>query len=523
MHTDLTGPTMHLRKGIRRPGTKCKGYDHTITGDKMVADLCTLHRQKNQLEDRKNLSHPYEPTIAFQAKTKAACRTPRKLIKVFYGTSFSILLVVRLKGSPSFGITNLYVLFYDNYRTTLPPVENHSSYGRETNHSSSGREPLTLPPAENRSSSGREPLLLFHHSPVLSLLFISLWPRSTPSMPFFTVLSFSDAERIGLDPVDKCRLRNGLLKELFILELVPIKAPFPLNCLLKELFMLELAPINGTFPTLNLRSEFESRSTSASKTAIRDTLFLPFSSYAPGALSDPPLRKDFLPWNVWIALHGISLSERPSVSASATLLTSEPPHPSPNLPFPSHTPPVSPLKPIVPSLLPASPLASTYSLRRPCMADPEVDHGFIFDDQGRTDILCSPFFDVYFSYDETANDYIDRILYQLTLSIEKHIRPGHWVIIGRRPSPPTPATSPPTKVLGFLFLVDLVNAGFTAEWGEMQPPNRWLLIRQQTKSLHLGFRINLPDPYRSVTHVTPDKSPREIPGTRCSFSLPRDL
>ncbi|KAL0911368.1 hypothetical protein M5K25_019504 [Dendrobium thyrsiflorum] len=60
------------------------------------------------------------------------------------------------------------------------------------------------------------------------------------------------------------------------------------------------------------------------------------------------------------------------------------------------------------------------------MGDPDVDHGFVFDDQGRMGILASPFFDVHFGNDETADDYVDRILYQLTLAIEAQIPPGRW-------------------------------------------------------------------------------------------------
>ncbi|PKU64537.1 hypothetical protein MA16_Dca022701 [Dendrobium catenatum] len=82
------------------------------------------------------------------------------------------------------------------------------------------------------------------------------------------------------------------------------------------------------------------------------------------------------------------------------------------------------------------------------MADPEVDHGFVFDDQGRTDILGSPFFDVFLGNDKTVEGYIDRILYQLTLSIEEHLPPGRWIIIGHPPPPPLS-----TKVLGAVFLV----------------------------------------------------------------------
>ncbi|PKU83514.1 hypothetical protein MA16_Dca020667 [Dendrobium catenatum] len=87
------------------------------------------------------------------------------------------------------------------------------------------------------------------------------------------------------------------------------------------------------------------------------------------------------------------------------------------------------------------------------MANPEIDHGFLFDEQGRTDILGSPFFDVFFGNDETVEGYIDRIIYQLTLSIEEHLPPGRWIIVGHPPPPPPPATVPSTKVLGAIFLV----------------------------------------------------------------------
>ncbi|KAL0907333.1 hypothetical protein M5K25_021734 [Dendrobium thyrsiflorum] len=100
------------------------------------------------------------------------------------------------------------------------------------------------------------------------------------------------------------------------------------------------------------------------------------------------------------------------------------------------------------------PSRQSYFSKPVCMADPKLDQGFLFDEQGRTDILRSPFFDVHFSYDdETANDYIDQILFQFTQSIEEHIRPGHWEIIDRHPSPPTPATFPPSRILSASFLI----------------------------------------------------------------------
>ncbi|KAL0906933.1 hypothetical protein M5K25_025468 [Dendrobium thyrsiflorum] len=59
-----------------------------------------------------------------------------------------------------------------------------------------------------------------------------------------------------------------------------------------------------------------------------------------------------------------------------------------------------------------------------CMGDPDVDHGFLYDEQGRVDILQSPFFDVTFGNDRTADEYVNRIIYQLTLAIEDRIPQG---------------------------------------------------------------------------------------------------
>ncbi|KAL0916494.1 hypothetical protein M5K25_014014 [Dendrobium thyrsiflorum] len=103
------------------------------------------------------------------------------------------------------------------------------------------------------------------------------------------------------------------------------------------------------------------------------------------------------------------------------------------------------------SSLTSSLISSKYSQatsKRLCMVDLEFDHGFAFDDQGRTDILHSPFFDVQFSEDDvTIEDYIDRILYQLTLTIEEHILAGHWNIVSRPTNPPSPTPSTTNSAL----------------------------------------------------------------------------
>ncbi|KAL0909810.1 hypothetical protein M5K25_020708 [Dendrobium thyrsiflorum] len=87
------------------------------------------------------------------------------------------------------------------------------------------------------------------------------------------------------------------------------------------------------------------------------------------------------------------------------------------------------------------------------MGDPDVDHGFYYDEQGRVDILNSPFFDVSFGNDPTADEYVERIIYQLTLAIEDQLPAGRWYLVSRRPSSPDSATSPATSTRGLLLLL----------------------------------------------------------------------
>ncbi|KAL0908611.1 hypothetical protein M5K25_023114 [Dendrobium thyrsiflorum] len=49
--------------------------------------------------------------------------------------------------------------------------------------------------------------------------------------------------------------------------------------------------------------------------------------------------------------------------------------------------------------------------------------------------------------DDTADEYVDRILYRLSLAIEEHITPGRWIIIGHPPPPPTLTIFPSLRIL----------------------------------------------------------------------------
>ncbi|KAL0927221.1 hypothetical protein M5K25_001383 [Dendrobium thyrsiflorum] len=89
----------------------------------------------------------------------------------------------------------------------------------------------------------------------------------------------------------------------------------------------------------------------------------------------------------------------------------------------------------------------------PCMADPEHDHGFVYDAQGRVDLLRSPFFDVNLAVDDTVDNYVDRILFTLVPSVEEHLPSGNWRIIGRPPTSSLPATSPTNNTVGISCLL----------------------------------------------------------------------
>ncbi|KAI0519412.1 hypothetical protein KFK09_006859 [Dendrobium nobile] len=93
------------------------------------------------------------------------------------------------------------------------------------------------------------------------------------------------------------------------------------------------------------------------------------------------------------------------------------------------------------------------------MADPERDHGFVYDHQSLADILQSPFFDLNLKVDDTVDVYIDRILFTLAPSIEEHLPSGPWRIIGHPPASSPPANFLWIKTVGVLFL-SMTSLGF---------------------------------------------------------------
>ncbi|KAH0466250.1 hypothetical protein IEQ34_006353 [Dendrobium chrysotoxum] len=86
------------------------------------------------------------------------------------------------------------------------------------------------------------------------------------------------------------------------------------------------------------------------------------------------------------------------------------------------------------------------------MADPEVDHGFAYDEYGQIGILQSPFFDPGFGFDFTVEEYVERILYTLANVVEEQLSSAPWQITGRY-TPPPPTTFSWIKAIGVATII----------------------------------------------------------------------
>ncbi|PKU69915.1 hypothetical protein MA16_Dca026530 [Dendrobium catenatum] len=83
----------------------------------------------------------------------------------------------------------------------------------------------------------------------------------------------------------------------------------------------------------------------------------------------------------------------------------------------------------------------------PCMADPEQDHGFFYDNQGLVVVLRPPFFDINWEIDQSAEDYVDRIFFSLTIVLDEHWRPVQWRILHHPPISSFPINSSLSKTV----------------------------------------------------------------------------
>ncbi|KAL0906872.1 hypothetical protein M5K25_025401 [Dendrobium thyrsiflorum] len=64
------------------------------------------------------------------------------------------------------------------------------------------------------------------------------------------------------------------------------------------------------------------------------------------------------------------------------------------------------------------------------MTDPTNDHGFIYNDQGKVDIIKSPFFNFSPDVDHSVEEYVDRIIFQLAVTIDEQISSVQWLVGG---------------------------------------------------------------------------------------------
>ncbi|PKU62701.1 hypothetical protein MA16_Dca024193 [Dendrobium catenatum] len=91
------------------------------------------------------------------------------------------------------------------------------------------------------------------------------------------------------------------------------------------------------------------------------------------------------------------------------------------------------------------------------MADPEVDHGFSYNDRGEIDILLSPFYDPDWEYDETTERYVKRILYYLAHTIDLQKPKMPWLLVGRPIPSPSAATSPPPSTFPWIKTIGVAT------------------------------------------------------------------
>ncbi|PKU88095.1 hypothetical protein MA16_Dca020066 [Dendrobium catenatum] len=62
------------------------------------------------------------------------------------------------------------------------------------------------------------------------------------------------------------------------------------------------------------------------------------------------------------------------------------------------------------------------------MANPDLDSGFVYNEQGNVNILRSTFFDVNSEVDNSVEEYLDRIISTLSEAIEEQLANVQWQI-----------------------------------------------------------------------------------------------
>ncbi|KAL0924674.1 hypothetical protein M5K25_005524 [Dendrobium thyrsiflorum] len=65
------------------------------------------------------------------------------------------------------------------------------------------------------------------------------------------------------------------------------------------------------------------------------------------------------------------------------------------------------------------------------MADPERDSGFVYNEQGFDDILRSPFLYLNPEVDNSVEEYVERIIFTLSNTIEEQLSTVQWQITAK--------------------------------------------------------------------------------------------
>ncbi|KAH0462308.1 hypothetical protein IEQ34_009883 [Dendrobium chrysotoxum] len=106
---------------------------------------------------------------------------------------------------------------------------------------------------------------------------------------------------------------------------------------------------------------------------------------------------------------------------------------------------------------------------------PEWDYGLILHEHDNIDILRSPFFDVGFDFDNTIEEYFERIHITLVDTIDDQRKKGQWTLFGRATTASPPATST-FKDYSLLnsFPIDSLNGGINLIHGYI--PNALMKI-----------------------------------------------
>ncbi|KAL0909168.1 hypothetical protein M5K25_020013 [Dendrobium thyrsiflorum] len=62
------------------------------------------------------------------------------------------------------------------------------------------------------------------------------------------------------------------------------------------------------------------------------------------------------------------------------------------------------------------------------IADPEQDHGFVYNEQGHVDII---FFNVNPEVDQTVEEYVERITFTLVAAIDDELSSVQWKLVSK--------------------------------------------------------------------------------------------